>query len=142
MLSLISIPRSCRKKIFWICQPLLLCMCIKNVLDAAEKSSTFNFVMLTIFCLTIIRGCNVSGVSFVQKKHLQIESHCTKIFPLEFSWNKGHRDKAMHSTEIVSITALVIKWCHGVVVKHADSKHKGCEFKSCLCYNKIPLMRW
>ena len=27
-------------------------------------------------------------------------------------------------------------WCRGVVVKHADSQHRGCQFDSSMCHFK------
>ena len=27
-----------------------------------------------------------------------------------------------------------VQWCRGVVVKHADSQHKGCHFNSSMCH--------
>ena len=28
------------------------------------------------------------------------------------------------------------KWCRGLVVKHADSQHRGCHFDSSMCHFK------
>ena len=32
--------------------------------------------------------------------------------------------------------AVRINWCHGVVVKHADSQHRGRQFDSSMRHNK------
>ena len=26
------------------------------------------------------------------------------------------------------------QWCHGAMVKHADSQHRGCQFHSSMCH--------
>ena len=30
--------------------------------------------------------------------------------------------------------AVILEWCRGIVVKHADSQHRGCQFDSSMCH--------
>ena len=34
------------------------------------------------------------------------------------------------------VTCIKQEWCRGIVIKHADSKHRGCQFDSSMCHSK------